>query len=166
MSRLDLDPVNQLAQLLKQAEDDLIQLKNRQRYSGGAGLRGYFVTNPGDWDISSSATNTFRDFEAIYTSSGLQPFPIENIQLDIRFGGTGESNKVRELPSGFYGYNDGVNFATIFTHVPEYDKAYCSSENQYRWAFGFNISGTLSYYIKAYVSGSSDGAVLIRQVAP
>lgn len=171
MTRLDLDPVNQLATLLKQAEDDLRELKTKQPHSGLSGLVGYFVSTANTWDISSSASNGggdpgYREFEIIFTSSGKQPFPIENVQLDIRFGGTGEANKPIELPNGFWGYDDGVNFASMFDRNPEFTKSYSSSETQYRWTFGFNVFGTLTYFIKVYASGSSDGTILVRQTAP
>lgn len=171
MTRLDLDPVNQLATLLKQAEDDLRDLKGKQNHSGLSGLRGYFVKTANTWDINSSASNTggdpgYRDFEIIYTSSGKQPFPIENVQLDIRFGGTGPGNKPVELPNGFWGYDDGTNFASMYDRNPRFDKSYSSNIDQYRWTFGFNVFGTLPYYIKVYASGSSDGTILVRQTAP
>lgn len=171
MNRLDLDPVNQLAAMLKQAEDDIRDIKNKQRYSGKAGLRGYFVSNPATWDITGSASNGggdpgYRDFQIIFVASGKQPFPVENVQLDIRFGGTGEANKPRELPNGFWGYDDGVNFASMFDRNPEFDKTYNGSETQYRWTFGFNVFGTLTYYIKVYAAGTSDGTISVNQTAP
>lgn len=171
MSRLELDPVNQFATLLSQAENDIRQIKNKQRYSGASGMRGYFVTNDNTWDISSSASNSggdfgYRAFEITFTSSGKQPFPIENVQLDIRFGGTGEANKPSELPSGLWGYNDGANSAILAVRNPMFDKDYSDSENQYRWTFSFNVFGTLTYFIKVYVSGSSDGTVGVGQTAP
>jgi len=166
MSRLELLPENQLAALLKQAEDDLREIKNKQQHSGLSGLLGYFVSTDDTWDISSSVTDFYREFEIIFTASGKQPFPIENVQLDIRFGGTGEANKPIELPNGLWGYDDGVNFAGMFTRNPDFDKSYSGSETQYRWTFGFNVTGTLPYYIKAYVSGSSDGSVVVNQIGP
>lgn len=171
MTRIDLDPDNQLATLLKQVEDDIREFKTKQRHSGVSGLRGYFVETDNTWDIISSASNGggdpgYREFEIIFTSSGKQPFPIENVQLDIRFGGTAESNKPIELPNGFWGYDDGVNFASMFDRNPEFDKTYSASETQYRWTFGFNVFGTLPYYIKVYAAGSSDGTILVRQTAP
>lgn len=171
MTRLDLDPTNQLAALLKQAEDDLREIKTKQPHSGLSGLRGYFAATHNEWDINSSASNGggdpgYRDFEIIFTASGKQPFPIENVQLDIRFGGTAEGNKPIELPNGFWGYNDGVNNASMFDRNPSFDKTYSSSQLQYRWTFGFNVFGTLSYYIKVYASGSSDGTIMVRQTAP
>lgn len=166
MTRLYLDPVNQLAALLKQVEDDLLQLKNKQPYSGASGLQGYFVESGNTWDISSSVSNFYREFEIIFTSSGKQPFPIEQVQLDIRFGGTADGNKPVELPNGFWGYDDGTNYASMFDRNPEFDKSYSGNETQYRWTFGFNVGGTLSYYIKVYASGSSDGTIAVNQVAP
>lgn len=171
MTRLDLLPENQLAAMLKQAEDDLTLLKNRQRHSGVSGLRGYFAATHNTWDLNSSASNGggdpgYRDFEIIFTASGKQPYPIENVQLDIRFGGTAESNKPIELPNGFWGYNDGVNNASMFDRNPSFDKSYSGSELLYRWTFGFNVQGTLAYYIKVYAAGSSDGSILVRQTAP
>lgn len=171
MTRLELDPVNQLATLLKQAEDDLQQLKTKQRHSGLSGMLGYFVKTNNTWDITGSCSNSggdpgYREFEIIFTSSGKQPFPIENVQLDIRFGGTGEANKPKELPNGFWGYDDGVNFAGMFDRNPEFDKSYSGNETQYRWTFGFNVFGTLPYYIKVYAAGSSDGTISVVQRAP
>jgi len=171
MTRLDLDPVNQLATLLKQAEDDLTELKNEQRYSGVAGLRGYFVQTANAWDISSSASNGggdpgYRDFQIIFTASGKQPYPVENVQLDIRFGGTGVNNKVRELANGFFGYDDGVNSAFMFDNNPDFDKSYSGNQTQYRWTFGFNVFGTLPYFIKVYAAGTSDGTISVNQTAP
>lgn len=171
MTRLDLAPENQLAALLKQAEDDIQQIKTKQRHSGLSGLLGYFVSNPATWDITGSASNGggdpgYREFEIIFTASGKQPYPIENVQLDIRFGGTGEQNKPVELPNGFWGYDDGVNFAGMFERNPQFDKSYSGSETQYRWTFGFNVFGTLPYYIKVYASGSSDGTISVNQTAP
>lgn len=171
MNRLDLDPVNQLAALLKQAEDDLRDIKTRQRHSGLSGLRGYFVETGNTWDISSTASNSggdpgYREFEIIFTSSGKQPFPVENVQLDIRFGGTAESNKPIELPNGFWGWDGGGVFASMFDRNPEFDKNYSGSETQYRWTFGFNVFGTIPYYIKVYAAGSSDGTIEVRQIAP
>lgn len=171
MNRLDLSPENQLATLLKQVEDDLREQKNKQRYSGVAGLRGYFVSTEDTWDISSSASNGggdpgYREFQIIFTSSGKQPFPVENVQLDIRFGGTGEENKPIELPNGFWGYDDGVNFAGMFDRNPSFDKSYSGNETQYRWTFGFNVFGTLTYYIKVYASGTSNGTISVIQTGP
>jgi len=171
MTRLALDPINQFAALLKQAEDDIRQFKNKQRHSGRSGMLGYFVTSPDTWDIISSASNSggdpgYRELEIIFTSSGKQPFPIEQVQLDIRFGGTGDGNKPVELPNGFWGYDDGVNYASMFDRNPEFDKTYSGNETQYRWTFGFNVFGTLSYYIKVYAAGSSDGEIEVSQVAP
>ena len=171
MTRLDLDPTNQLATLLKQAEDDLRELKNQQNHSGVSGLRGYFVNTSNTWDIISSASNSggdpgYREFEIIFTGSGKQPYPVENVQLDIRFGGQQESNKPHELPNGFWGYDDGVNFASMFDRNPQFDKSYSGSQLQYRWTFGFNVFGTLPYYIKVYAAGTSDGTILVRQTAP
>lgn len=171
MNRLDLDPVNQLATLLKQAEDDLREIKTKQRHSGLSGLQGYFVSTSNTWDIISSASNSggdpgYRDFEIVFGSSGKQPFPVESVQLDIRFGGTGEANKPKELPNGFWGYDDGVNYASMFDRNPEFDKSFSNVETQYRWTFGFNVFGTLPYYIKVYAAGTSDGTIVVRQIAP
>ena len=171
MNRLDLAPENQLAALVKQIEDDLTQIKNRQRHSVLSGLVGYFVQTANLWDISSVASNTggdpgYREFEIIFTSSGKQPFPVENVQLDIRFGGTADINKPKELPNGFWGYDDGVNFAGMFDRNPEFTKSYSGNETQYRWTFGFNVFGTLSYFIKVYASGTSKGTIEVRQTAP
>ncbi len=170
MTRLELDPANQLATLLKQAEDDLRQIKTKQKHSGLSGLVGYFVSTTNTWDISSSASNGggdvgYRTFEIIFTSSGKQPFPVENVQLDIRFGGTGEANKPKEVFNG-WGYTDGVNSATMYQRNPEFDKSYSGNQTQYRWTFGFSVSGTMTYYIKVYASGTSDGDILVRQIAP
>lgn len=166
MTRLDLDPSNQLAALLKQIEDDLEQIKTKQRYSGVAGMQGYFVQTVNTWDISSSVTNSFRIFEVIFVASGQQPFPVENVQVDIRFGGTGESNKPSELPSGFWGYDDGVNFAAMDSRNPIFDTSYSPNETTYRWTFGFSVTGTLTYFIKVYASGTSDGTISVNQTAP
>ncbi|MFA5172586.1 MAG: hypothetical protein WC426_13575 [Sulfuriferula sp.] len=171
MTRLYLDPTNQLAAMLKQAEDDLREFKNKQRHSGLSGLRGYFVSTANTWDISSSASNGggdpgYRDFQILFVASGKQPFPIENVQLDIRFGGTGNANKPIELPNGFWGYDDGVNFASMYDRNPQFDKSYSNNETTYRWTFGFNVFGTLPYYIKVYASGSSDGVISVNQTAP
>lgn len=171
MSRLDLLPNNTLGTLIRELEDTVRSFKNRQRYSGLSGLRGYFVESGNTWDISSSASNSggdpgYREFQIIFTASGKQPFPIENVQLDIRFGGTAEGNKPIELPNGFWGYDDGVNFASMFDRNPEFDKSYSGSETQYRWTFGFNVFGTLPYYIKVYAAGSSDGTISVNQTAP
>lgn len=164
MTRSDLDPTNQLATLLKKAEDDLREFKNKQPHSGLSGLQGYFVNTDDAWDISSSVTNNFRQFEIIFTSSGKQPFPIENVQLDIRFGGTAEANKPRELSNGFWGYTDGVNIASMFDRNPLFDKSYSANETKYRWTFGFDVTGTLTYFIKVYASGSSDGTIAVGQI--
>lgn len=167
MNRLDISPENQIATLLKQVEDDLIQIKTKQRYSGRSGLIGYFVQTNNTWDITGSASNNYREFEIIFTASGKQPFPVESVQLDIRFGGTGESNKPYELPDGFWGWDGGGgNFASIYDRNPQFDKTYNGSETQYRWTFGFNIFGTLPYYIKVYAAGTSDGTIVINQTAP
>lgn len=171
MSRLDLLPNNALAAWLKELEDTIRDFKNKQRHSGLSGLRGYFVQTENTWDISSSASNSggdpgYREFEIIFTASGKQPFPIENVQLDIRFGGTGEGNKPEELPNGFWGYDDGTNFASMFERNPQFDKTYSDNETQYRWTFGFNVFGTLSYYIKVYAAGSSDGTIEVNQTGP
>lgn len=167
MNRLDLDPNNQLAALLKEAEDNIRELKGKQRHSGLSGMLGYFVSSDDEWDISSSATDFYREFEIIFTASGLQPYPVENVQLDIRFGGTAESNKPYELPNGFWGYDGGGgNFASLYDRNPEFDVTYSDDETQYRWTFGFNIFGTLTYFIKVYASGTSDGEIIVRQTGP
>jgi len=54
----------------------------------------------------------------------------------------------------------------MFDRNPEFDKTYSGNETQYRWTFGFNVFGTLSYYIKVYAAGSSDGEIEVSQVAP
>lgn len=171
MSRLDLLPNNSLAAWLRELETTVRELKQKQRYSGVSGMRGYFVQTDNSWDIASSASNSggdpgYREFEIIFTGSGKQSFPIENVQLDIRFGGTGNGNKPTEQPNGFWGYDDGTNWAGMNNRNPLFDKTYSSSQNQYRWTFGFNVFGTLPYYIKVYASGSSNGTIEVRQVAP
>ena len=171
MTRLDLAPENSLAALLSRLESEIDSFKNKQQHSGLSGLRGYFVSTSNTWDISSSASNGggdpgYRDFEIIFVASGKQPFPIENVQLDIRFGGTADSNKPEELPNGFWGYDDGVNFASMFDRNPQFDKSYSNNETTYRWTFGFTVFGTLPYYIKVYAAGSSDGVISVNQTAP
>lgn len=171
MTRIASLPENQLATMLKQAEDDLREIKNKQQHSGLSGLLGYFVSTSNTWDISSSASNSggdpgYRDFSIIFTASGEQPFPIENVQLDIRFGGTADSNKPIELPNGFWGYDDGTNFASMYDRNPQFVKSYSNNQTQYKWTFGFNVFGTLSYYIKVYAAGSSDGTISVTQTAP
>lgn len=171
MNRLNLLPENSLGTLLSELESTLLTLKKRQRHSGVSGLRGYFVESGNTWDISSSASNGggdpgYREFQIIFTASGKQPFPVENVQLDIRFGGTAEGNKPVELPNGFWGYSSGGNDAMMFNRNPEFDKSYSGSQTQYRWTFGFNVFGTLSYYIKVYAAGTSDGDIVVSQVAP
>lgn len=171
MSRLDLLSNNSLAAWLKELEDTVQAFKKKQSHSGLSGLRGYFVQTSNTWDISSSASNGggdpgYREFQIIFTASGKQPFPIENVQLDIRFGGTGDANKPIELPNGMWGYDDGVNFAGMFDRNPVFDKSYSGNETQYRWTFGFNVFGTLPYYIKVYAAGSSDGTISVNQTAP
>jgi len=172
MNRLDLDPVNQLATMLKQAEDDLREIKTRQRHSGLSGLVGYFVSNSGTWDIAGSASNSggdpgYREFQIIYTASGKQPYPVENVVLDIRFGGTAESNKPSEQPNGFWAWDGGGGlYASMFDRNPRFDKTYSNNETQYRWTFGFNVFGTIPYYIKVYAAGTSDGTISVNQTAP
>lgn len=171
MNRLDLIPERAFGTLLQELETTIQGFKKKQRHSGVSGLRGYFVETNNTWDISSSASNGggdpgYREFEIIFTASGKQPFPIENVQLDIRFGGTSAGNKPIELPNGFWGYDDGTNFASMFDRNPQFDKTYSGNETQYRWTFGFNVFGTLSYYIKVYAAGSSDGEIEVNQVAP
>lgn len=171
MTRLALLPENQLATMLKQVEDDLAQFKNKQRHSGVSGLQGYFVETANTWDISSSASNGggdpgYRDFQIIFTASGEQPFPVESVQLDIRFGGTGDANKPQEMANGFWGYDDGVNSAFMFDRNPQFDKTYSNNQTQYRWTFGFNVFGTLTYFIKVYAAGTSDGTISVNQTAP
>lgn len=170
MNVTDLLPENQIATLLKQVEDDLREIKNRQQHSGLSGLLGYFVSNPGTWDITGSASDTggdtgYREFEIRFTASGKQPFPVENVQLDIRFGGTGDSNKPIEQSNGIWGYFDGVNFAGMTRRNPMFDVGYADNQLVYLWRFSFNVSGTLPYYIKAYVSGTSDGTVEVIDVS-
>jgi hypothetical protein len=172
MGRLDLLPNNTLATLLRELEETIRTYKNRQNYSGTSGLRGYFVQTANTWDITGNVNTgnpsmgSQRGFEIIFTASGKQPFPIESVQLDIRFGGTGDANKPVELPNGFYGYDDGVNFAGMFERNPQFDKTYSDNETQYRWTFDFDIYGNLDYYIKVYASGSSDGEIEVNQVFP
>lgn len=169
MNRLDLLPQNQLGALLKQVEDDLREIKNRQRYSGLSGLLGYFVSNPDTWDETGVCSDSggdfgYREYQIVFTASGKQPFPIENVQLDIRFGGEDEENKPFEQSNGIWGWGDGVNFAAMWNRNPSFDVTYSDNETQYRWRFGFDVSGTLPYYIKAYVSGSSDGTVVVSEI--
>lgn len=171
MSRLDLLPNNSIATWLRELEDTIRDFKKKQQHSGLSGLLGYFVQTGNTWDISSSASNTggdpgYREFQIIFTASGKQPFPVENVQLDIRFGGTGPGNKPVELPNGFWGYDDGVNFASMFDRNPQFDKSYSGNETTYRWTFGFNVFGTLPYYIKVYAAGTSDGTISVNQTAP
>ena len=171
MSRLDLLPENQLGTLLDELEGTIQAFKKKQRHSGVSGLRGYFVESDNTWDIISSASNSggdpgYRQFQIIFTASGKQPFPVENVQLDIRFGGTGEGNKPVELPNGFWGYDDGTNFAGMDNRNPDFDKSYSGNQTQYRWTFGFNVFGTLPYYIKVYAAGTSDGTISVNQTAP
>lgn len=166
MSRLDLLPNNAVAAWLRELEDTIRDFKKKQRHSGLSGLRGYFVDSGNTWDKTGTVSNSFREFEIIFTASGKQPFPIENVQVDIRFGGTADANKPRELPNGFWGYDDGVNFASVDNRNPQFDVNYSDNETQYRWTFSFNISGTLPYYLKAYVAGSSDGTVVVNQTYP
>jgi len=171
MTRLDLLPENSLATLLARLESEINSFKNKQQYSGASGLQGYFVETGNTWDIQDTASNSggdpgYREFQIIFTASGKQPFPIESVQLDIRFGGTGDSHKPVELPNGFWGYDDGTNFASMYDRNPRFDKSYSNNQTQYRWTFGFNVFGTLSYYIKVYAAGSSDGTISINQTAP
>lgn len=172
MNRLDLQPDTYLATLLKQIEDDLREIKNKQQHSGLSGLLGYFVSNPGDWDVESSVSDTlpdvgYRTFEVIFTASGKQPFSIENVQLDIRFGGTGEENKPTDLPDSFlWGYDDGTNLAFMYERQARFDLTYSDNPTAYRWTFSFAVFGTLDFYIKASVSGSSDGTIEVNQVDP
>lgn len=169
MNRLDLLPVNGLATILADLEETVLGYKKRQAYSGVSGLRGYFVQTSNTWDIASSASNSggdtgYREYEIIFTASGKQPFPIENVQLDIRFGGTGESNKPYEFQNGFFGWSDGTNEAFMFDRNPRFDKSYSNNQTQYRWTFGFNVFGTLAFYIKAYAAGSSDGTIAVSRI--
>lgn len=169
MNRIDLAPDNQLATMLKQIEDDLREIKNRQQHSGLSGLLGYFVSSPDTWDITGSASDGggdygYREFWITFTASGKQPFPIENVQLDIRFGGTGESNKPTEQPDGTWGWNDGVNYAEMWDRNPEIESEYYGSPDTYRWLFGFFVTGTVNYYIKAYAAGTSDGTIEVEDI--
>lgn len=174
MTRLDLDPTNQLATLLKRAEDDLRELKTKQRHSGFSGMLGYIVTNTDRWDISGTAVGTtyggiispdWREFEIIFTSSGKQPFPVESTQLDIRFGGEGDQNIPTERADGTWGYQDGTKFARV-SRYPEFDKSYSDNETTYRWKFSFEVYETLSFFIKVYAAGTSNGTILVRQILP
>lgn len=174
MTRLALDPTNQLATLLKRAEDDLRELKTKQRHSGASGMRGYIVTNTNRWDISGTAMGTtnggiiipdYREFEIIFTSSGKQPFPVESTQLDMRFGGEGDQNIPTERADGTWGYQDGTNFARVH-RSPSFDKNYSNNETTYRWTFSFEVYGTLTYFIKVYAAGTSNGTIIVRQTLP
>lgn len=169
MIGIELLPENQLSTMLKQIEDDLRDIKTRQRHSGTSGLLGYFVSTENTWDITGTASDTggdtgYREFIIVFTASGKQPFPVENVQLDIRFGGTGDANKPIEQSNGIWGYFDGVNFAGLFNRNPSFDMGYANNETQYLWRFGFNVSGTLPYYIKVYASGSSDGTIEVIDI--
>ena len=170
MDRRDMLPENSFGSLLAEMERNVRELKQKQQHSGLSGLLGYFVQTDDTWDftgnINSGSPSSFvgAGFEIVFTASGEQPFPIENVQLDIRFGGTGPSNKPTEQPSGFWGYVSGSNTAIMFSRNPEFDKSYSGNETIYRWTFDFEIAGNLDYYIKAYVSGSSDGEVEVNQL--
>lgn len=162
MTRLDLLPENALATMLKQAEDDIREIKNKQRHSGTSGLQGYLVETADEWDLhETSAVNESVIIEVIYTGSGSQPFPIEQLYIDIFFGGTEEGNRPNPLN---FTYDDGVNFVVV-EPVPVFDTAYSGSELQYRWTYTFFITGTLEWYFKAHVHGSSDGSVEVNKVA-
>lgn len=171
MNRLDLAPENSLATLLKYLEDAIEQFKQKQRHSGASGMLGYFVDSGLTWDETETLPDTgdpfffeSAGFEIIFTASGKQPFPIADIYMDLFFNGTDEENRPIELPNGFYGYEDGVATVTMFQLDPEYDVSYSDNETQYRWTFDFSWSRYVTYYMKVYVAGSSDGTVEVNRI--
>lgn len=164
MSRINMNPVSQFSQLLKTIEDDLREIKNKQLYSGLAGLLGYLATSNLIWDSTGTRTSGSVGLEIIFTGDPGQQFPVADLFLDVFFNGTAESNRPTEGYNGWYMWTDGTNTATVTNPRPKYDVNYAGNTYQYRWTYDFYVDGTITWYIKALVAGSSNGTITINRI--
>lgn len=161
MTRISQLPENGLVSRMKNLITSLESTKSSQRQSGKGGLLGYLTQTANTWDKTETLTSgSFVEIEIIFTGNSAQEYPFVQPYIDIFFGGTAESNRPNPVTGV---WTDGTNIATMSDYL-EYDVSYSDSTYQYRWTVSFTYSGTITYYLKAYVVGSSPGTIVVTRI--
>lgn len=160
MTRLASLPDNGLITRLKNLVASLESIKVSQRQSGKGGLLGYLTQTANTWDKTETlTTGSFVEIEIVFTGNSAQEYSFVQPYIDIFFGGTANSNRPNPVTGV---WTDGTNIATMSDYL-KYDVSYSDSVYQYRWTVSFTYFGTITYYLKAYVVGSSPGTVVVTR---
>lgn len=160
--RVDQLPENQVVQTLAGLKLMAEELKSRQKLTGVGGLLGYLTNTDNQWDLNQSLSGgSLAVIEIIFTASGNQQNPFVQPYVDLFFGGTAEANRPDDV---LFSWDDGVNFATVLDYL-KFDPTYSADPLVSRWTITFTWSGTLDYFLKAYVAGSSDGTLQVNRVS-
>lgn len=160
---------NRLVYRVKTLLRNLEELKKRQRSSGRSGLQSYFSQSVSQWDATGSITNGTRNITITFTGDGTQSFPISTPYVDIFANGTDEAHRVPL--DGTLLNTGGGNTARLIAvdswsdQLISDDTTVLTDVNVTRWKMRLSVNGTVTYYIKAYVAGTSLGTVSVG-VAP
>lgn len=145
------------------------QMKSRQRITGRSGQLGYKVESGSDWDIvitpAAPAPPAYAGivFKVTYKGDGTQKFPLAAITTDIRFNGTGESNKPSATPGNIYTYSD-ANCDVIMGDFEFQEPSSFDSEFNYVWTFAMNYRGNVTIRMKPRIFASSPGTITVERV--
>ena len=127
------------------------ELKSAKRLSGASGQLNYTGQSGNTWDITQTVTAagwTNLELTATLTGDGSQDWFEAFSYLDIRAGGTADTNKFGYLNgtyagttfAGGFGWTDGTN---IMTHSGT-TRNYNSVTRKFTWVMGFQYKGTIT----------------------
>lgn len=173
MNRLAGLSNNRLVSDLMRIKADLDGYKNRQRTSGQSGVLSYFSKSGNIWDLTQAITGaSFQlvDFTVTFTGDGSQQFPVVSPYIDLYVNGTDNAHRI-PLDGSLYDdgsgntalYSPGGNANPRAVFTPE--AAYLADPLVSKWDIEIEISGNITYYLKAYAAGTCRGSITVVRTA-
>lgn len=156
---------------LRAVVETTAQLKARQRLTGRGGQLAYMAETDNQWDYQQTLTvptppaYAEARFRVTFTADESQRFPIAIPLTDVRINGTGDSNKLKVVPSsGLYSYTDGSGEVLGEANIDKPVQSLLDSEKQLAWEFYFQYRGTVTLRIKARAQASCPGTFAVTRV--
>lgn len=149
------------------------ELKSAQRLSSLGGQVSYTLQTANTWDLTETLPTvsdlTIITLRVTLVYDGSQAIPFEQLYLDVRANGTGESNRFVYLNGtyagvivvGLQGWTDNTNLIVNTQTTTTFQLSTITRI----WNVDFQYKGSVTYYAKASVQASSNGTLTVARVA-
>lgn len=132
------------------------ETKARQRASGNSGVLAYLSQSGTTWDVTGSTSgSTAVQITMTFTGDASQRYPIVNPYADLFINTATEPNRLSKAK--WYWASGGTT--VVMQDFCKLDKT--DLENPYvtEWIVNFSTTGAISFFFKAYASGTSPGTI-------